>query len=379
MADIHLHTPGGETVVQPEVRVAELLRSGELGAPTLFWRSGMADWEPIANFVAAASMAETQPLPTIQTLPGAQPKPETVIASEPSFWAPAKLPRGTESIARPMPAVKPRAAAEGEPAAVRRQAKGRRRFFFRRNPEPLTTMLQVLLVICICIASLELADAIVRYSSVGTDSPVMLDAAGNPLPNASAQDDQISSLSTDGSALVTPEPDSNGDEIGQLLLWAGGGANAFLAVIYFMWLARTDQNCRNFSSIMRFNPEMTVWSYFIPPVCVFRPLQVMQEIWRVSRNPRTWNNDRPSVFVATWWTLALGTVGLAIYGALHSFGLAGHLAQTHAEFFFLLLKAVQITWYAVFLTMITMIIHDQLRLVRESRRHGRDQDDVDEE
>jgi hypothetical protein len=372
MADIHLHTPGAETVVQPEERVVELLRSGELGAPTLFWRSGMADWEPVANFPAGPAVPETQRLPATQPLSVIAAKSEQIAEEA------AKAQRKPDSTSRPMPEVKSRP----EPAeAVSRHvpATGRRRFNFRRDPEPLTTILQVMLVICICIAGLELANAVVRYSSMSTGLTSGLDAIGNPLPDASGQSpDQISSVSSDGSALLTPEPDSGGGDIGQLLQWTGWGANALLMVIYFMWLFRTDQNCRNFSSIMRFNPEWAVWCYFVPPLNTFRPLQVMQEIWRVSRNPRTWNNDRLSWLVASWWLLTLGTIGLAVYDFFYPFGAQGRAAETNAEFLFLLLKVMQVVWYGVFLTMITLIVHSQLRLVRESRRHGRDEEDEDE-
>jgi hypothetical protein len=370
MADIHLHTPGGETVVRPEEQVVQLLQSGELGAPILFWRSGMADWEPIANFAAAHGLPATEVLPDTQRLSLSSPVGE--VPAEPAV----KAPRTVESGSKPMPELKPRAATETPARHV--PATGRRRFNFRRDPEPLTTILQVMLVICLCIAALELANAVVRYSSLATALPVMHDADGNPMPDPTdTGTDQVSSVSADGSALLTPDSETGNDDIGQLLQWTGWGANALLMVFYFMWLYRTDQNCRNFSSIMRFSPEWAVWCYFVPPLCFFRPAQVMQEIWRVSRNPRTWNNDRQSFLVAFWWLLTVATIGLAIYIPLHSRNTADHAAQAANELLFLGLKVVQVAWYGVFLIMITSIIHKQLRLVRESRRHGRDDDEDD--
>ena len=373
MADIHLHTPGGETIVQPEERVVELLQSGELGAHVLFWRSGMVDWEPIANFPIQAALPETQRLLATQTLP------VTAATGEQAAEEAAKAQRTLES---PSQTTRKGRSRSGSAEAGSRHvpASGRRRFNFRRDPEPLTTILQVMLVICICVAGFELANAVVRYSSLSTGSAAGLDAIGNPLPDATGQSsDQISSVSSDGSALLTPESDEGGGDIGQLLQWAGWAANALLMIVYFMWLCRTDQNCRNFTSIMRFNPEWTVWCYFVPLLNAFRPPQAMQDIWRVSHNPRTWNNDRPSLLVASWWLLTVGTVGLAVYDFFYPFGVQGHSAETHAEFLFLLLKVVQIVWYGVFLALITLIIHRQLRLVRESRRHGRDDEDDEDE
>ena len=112
---------------------------------------------------------------------------------------------------------------------------------------------------------------------------------------------------------------------------------------------------------MRFSPEWAVWCYLVPPLCLFRPLQVMQEIWRVSRNPRTWNNDRHSVLVASWWLLTLATVILALYVGYYALGTPDQAVQATTEVLFLLLKAVQVTWYGVFLTMVTLIVHHQLR------------------
>ncbi len=371
MADIHLHTPGGDTVVRPEEQVVELLRSGELAAPVLFWRSGMADWEPVANLAAAHGLPATHVLPDTQRLSVSS------LAGEAAAEQAVQAPSVAGSASKPMPELKPRPAAE--PATRRVAATGRRRFNFRRDPEPLTTILQVMLVLCLCLAALELANAVVRYTSLATAMPPLLDANGNPMPAAADTGiDQVSSVSADGSALLTPDSETGNDDIGQLLQWTGWGANGLLMVFYFMWLYRTDQNCRNFSSIMRFSPEWAVWCYFVPPLCFFRPVQVMQEIWRVSRNPRTWNNDRQSFFVALWWLLTVGTIGIAIYVAIQARNASDHAAQVNNELVFLGLKVVQVAWYGVFLTLVTSIVHKQLRLVRESRRHSRDDDEDDE-
>jgi len=371
MADIHLHTPGGETIVQTEERVAELLRSGELAPETLFWRSGMADWEPIANFTPA-----TPAVPATQRLPDLEAK----LAGEQAAEAAAEARRQRISPTKPLPDFTKRRPEPAEAEMRHVHATGRRRFNFRRDPEPLTTILQVVLVICLCVTALELGNAVVHYSSLATETPAVLDADGNPVQptgedtSSSPANDQISSVSTDGSALLNPEPDTAGDDLGQVLEWAGWGANVLLIVPYFMWLYRTDQNCRHFSTIMRFKPEWAVWCYFVPPLNFFRPLQVMQEIWRVSRNPRTWHNDRFSIIVAAWWALTLGTGGLALYLKLHPVDPQNHLAQINAELLFVLLKVVQLAWYGVFLTMVTLIIHRQMRLVRESRRRGESED-----
>jgi len=356
MADIHLHTPGGETIVETEERVAELLQSGGLAPETLFWRSGMPDWEPIVNFANALPV-----VPATQRLSDLSPQPAGEPAAQEHVSPTSPHPGPDESDLRHV------------------RTGGRRRFSFRRDPEPLTTILQVVLVSCICLAALELANAVVRYNSLATEMPAVLDADGYPVkapsPDlSSTTTDQISSVSTDGrSAWLSPEPDGGAD-LGQKLEWTGWGANALLIVAYFMWLYRTDKNCRHFSPIMRFTPAWSVWCHFVPVLNFFQPQQVMQEIWQVSRNPRTWHNDRSSILVALWWALTLGTIMLALALQLHPFDPQSHAAQANAAWLFVLLKVVQIFWYGVFLTMVTVIIHRQLRLVRESRRRGEPED-----
>ena len=370
MADIHLHTPGGETIVQPEERVAELLRSGGLAPETLYWRSGMPDWEPIGNFTPRdAAIPATERLPDLSLKPSGEQAAEAADRAARAHISPTK-PQPDLTTPRSRPA---------ESDLRRVHAAGRRRFSFRHDPEPRTTILQVILVICICVAALELANAVVRYNSLATETPAVLDADGNPVQppspdNTSTAADQISSVSTDGSgALLRLEPDG-GSDLGQKLQWAGWGANALLVIGYFMWLYRTNQNCRHFSAIMRFTPSWAVWCYFVPLLNVFQPLQVMQEIWRVSRNPRTWHNDRSSLLVVTWWVLTLGTIALALVLELHPVDLPSHAAKASAAQLFVLLKMVQLGWYGVFLTMVTLIIHRQHLLVRESRRRGEPED-----
>ena len=64
---------------------------------------------------------------------------------------------------------------------------------------------------------------------------------------------------------------------------AGWVVNTLLIVPYFMWLYRANQNCRGFSYIMRFKPKWAVGCHFVPPMNVFRPCQVMQEMVRIVR------------------------------------------------------------------------------------------------
>jgi hypothetical protein len=235
---------------------------------------------------------------------------------------------------------------------------GRQRFRFRKSPEPLTTILQVLLIICICVAALELANAIVHYEDM-TSGVSSLTA-----PNGNAIIGDTPPASSDESS---PAPDV-ADDTGWMLEETGWVVNVLLIVPYFMWLYRANQNCRHFSFIMRFKPKWAVGCYFVPPMNVFRPCQVMQEIWRVSNNPRTWHNDRNSVLVGIWWTLTLATIGLAIFNGVQSLEAATRDDQVQVELVFLVLKVIQLAWYGTFIALVTIIIQKQISVVKKSKR-----------
>lgn len=355
MADIHLYTPEGETTVQPEEHVVELVRVGAIAPGTFFWREGMSDWQPIASF---------QPTDTSAARPATTPLPKTRSLLEPDSGPPDLAPEGSTRL---LPEVGPHPAAT--PASEKHgHTVGRNRFRFRRKPEPLTTIVQVLLVLCICVTVLELVAGIVRYSSLSAGIPKF--GTDHGLLSGTGHDDllgggELSSVATDGNHAFTPD---DGDDAGRLLEWLGWAVNVVFIVPYFMWLYRTVQNCRNFSFIMRFSPEWAVWCYFIPPVFFFRPLQVMQEVWKVSRNPRTWHNDRPSIFVGLWWLLTLATGALALSSWLHSLSAETRAQQMNSQLLFLALKVVQVAWYAIFLTLVTQVIQMQTHVVRAARR-----------
>jgi hypothetical protein len=359
MADIHLYTPDGETIVHPEERVAELKDSGALSPDTLFWREGMEEWKPIKLF-------ERLQIPPARPVTQRLLLPEPVLEpdSGPPDAAGTTNTRLLPEVGKRSPSV-PEAASAAEP----KHMVGRNRFRFRRSPEPLTTIAQVILVVCLCITALELANAIVRYSSLSSGLAPMDDAhslLAPPPHDNEATANEVSSVSTDGSRAFIPADED--DDTGRILEWLGWGANIAFIVPYFMWLYRTSQNCRNFSFIMRFKPEWAVACHFVPPMNLFRPCQVMQEIWRVSNNPRTWHNDRFSILVGIWWALTLGTGALALSSWLHAAEAETHAAQLASALYFIALKVVQLAWYSVFLALVTQIIQKQRLVVRRARR-----------
>jgi hypothetical protein len=87
-------------------------------------------------------------------------------------------------------------------------------------------------------------------------------------------------------------------------------------VTFLRWIHRANLNARGFGAEdMRFTPGWAVSHYFIPIVCLFRPYQVMKEIWQVSQNPRDWQSQAGSPLLVSWWALWLlwGFVSQASY------------------------------------------------------------------
>jgi hypothetical protein len=322
MVEIHVYTPEGEQSVHSEQHVLELLDSGELSPEALYWREGMAEWEPLSTFRPTGNRPFI-PERRTEALPELSDKPV-------SHAAPGGVPTSSSTPAATAP--------QGE------TPHHTKRFRFRRSPEPLTTIVQVVLVLCICVTGLAFADALLHYYAISTadSTPPQFDAPAPPLPEVM-------------------------DDNGWLLFWISLGVNAVMLVPYCIWVYRANLNCRNFSLIVRFTPEWAVGCHFVPIINLFRPCQVMQEIYKVSRNPRTWHNDRPSILVGIWWAFAMLTVVLAAVA-----GVRGMQAQSNNDIVsvalvIMILFAVQLAFYGLFIAVIAAIIHKQIRLVNIGR------------
>ena len=68
------------------------------------------------------------------------------------------------------------------------------------------------------------------------------------------------------------------------------------------WIYRACANARELAtSPMQFSPGWAVGWYFIPIAFLWKPYQAMNEIWRVSANPRKPDSVPGSVLLTTWW------------------------------------------------------------------------------
>jgi hypothetical protein len=310
MTEIHVHVAEGEQAIYPEEKIPELLRQGVLTPETYYWKEGMTEWRLLTFFKPSS--------PSIV--------PERRTARLPDI-------SGT----RPLPS---------ERVGPRPQDAGPRisshRYRFRRKPEPLSTILQVLLILNILVAGLELIVAGIRLAGIWSV----------PATQAIA-------------------PDS--DDLSWMLFWAGLAMNLILLIPYCMWIYRAILNCRNFSTNLTFTPKWAVGCHFIPIMNLVRPYQVMQAIWNVSGTPKTWQAEPPSFLVTVWWTLCLLTFGLAEASFLLRNTALDQTDLIHASFVFIALKVIQITWYVVFLSVTSQVLQRQYRLVKHRSRTDRPQ------
>jgi hypothetical protein len=299
MADIHFHVAEGERSVYPEEQIPELLRQGILTPDTYYWREGMPQWKRLSTF---------------------RPSTQAVVPERRT----APLPELTE---RP-----PRPQAEPPPPTIRDKGSTApsRRYRFRRKPEPLTTLLQMTLVFCFLATLAELALISLGYRTGWTP----------------------------------PNPGESGNRsLAQWIDYAGLGLDLILLLLYCVWIYRTNLNCRNFSPALTFSARWAVGCHFIPVMNLFRPYQAVQEIWKVSNNPRSWHGDPPSLLVGIWWLFWLLIVGVGETICLLAIWAETSADWTTINLVFTGFKGLELAWFGLFLAVITVIMRKQNYLV----------------
>lgn len=79
-------------------------------------------------------------------------------------------------------------------------------------------------------------------------------------------------------------------------------------VVFLTWVFRASQNCQGFSPLpMRHSPGWSVAWFFIPIMSLFKPYQVMKEIWLVSREPSSRSRENGSPLLGWWWAFWIFT------------------------------------------------------------------------
>lgn len=84
--------------------------------------------------------------------------------------------------------------------------------------------------------------------------------------------------------------------IGQLALYVITG------ITFLIWIARANRNARALGAQgMRFTPGWSVGWFFVPIASLWKPFQVMREIWQTSAEPGNWQAVQTPPLLGWWW------------------------------------------------------------------------------
>lgn len=73
-------------------------------------------------------------------------------------------------------------------------------------------------------------------------------------------------------------------------------------IIILKWIYRANLNARNMGAAdMQFSPGWSIGWYFVPIANLWKPYQAMKEIWKASKNPKSWKTESVSSLLAWWW------------------------------------------------------------------------------
>jgi hypothetical protein len=79
----------------------------------------------------------------------------------------------------------------------------------------------------------------------------------------------------------------------------------FLLLTYFVacfWIYNAACNARALGANgLQITPGWAVGWYFIPFMCLFKPFQGMEEIWKGSASPASWQAQNTPVLLRLWW------------------------------------------------------------------------------
>jgi len=88
----------------------------------------------------------------------------------------------------------------------------------------------------------------------------------------------------------------------------------FSFIAFLMWFYRARCNLdRARLTGFKYTPKWTIISFFIPLVNIYRPLQIMQELWSGSKflsrttNAESWQKVQPGKLVSLWWGMTMLT------------------------------------------------------------------------
>lgn len=90
------------------------------------------------------------------------------------------------------------------------------------------------------------------------------------------------------------------------------GVVLLIAVFFLIWIYRAHKNLKVFGATeLKYSPAWAVASFFVPLLNIFRPYQVIAEIWKASAKDvrrgggATWKFEHIPAYFGVWWGLWL--------------------------------------------------------------------------
>lgn len=104
-----------------------------------------------------------------------------------------------------------------------------------------------------------------------------------------------------------------------VLLMALSGVQIFSLVYFLSWFRRAYGNLHRLRFLpLKHKEEMTVYSWFIPIINIFRPALIMNELWQKTKDgikhfDSSYSNSRGEIVIGVWWILLLSNFAGYIY------------------------------------------------------------------
>jgi len=128
------------------------------------------------------------------------------------------------------------------------------------------------------------------------------------------------------------------------------GVVLFTAVFFLIWIHRAHKNLKVFGAAeLKYSPGWAVGGFFVPMLNIFRPYQVIGEIWKASASGArrgdgtNWKLESIPPYFGLWWGLWLLSAILDFFSAFMILGGGLNNAQLVASRYRLVYDVVSIT------------------------------------
>ena len=178
-----------------------------------------------------------------------------------------------------------------DPSTARREG-----YRFRRNPRTTVIVLSLTLWVVIAVSVAQLLVNLNLVSAARSQGSVRVD------PYDFQSELRGRKLNE---KLVTAQKVKLAVDVVALLIFGATG------LLFLLWIFEASSNSWGFGAQgLRDTPLVAVLCCVIPVVNLIKPYQLVQQMWKVSLDPKGWQQQPPSGLVKLWWAVVL--VGVLI-------------------------------------------------------------------